>query len=337
MNNAADSKIISRCILILTGIAISFTLFFAKPVLIPFIFAIFLSYAVLPIANVLQTKIRISRLLSILLTILIGVMILFLLGMLIFSSLKTVVNNIDNYQQKVVQMGIKTAEYFNNILKNTDSEEMIKQLSKLPIGKIIKSTLGNFTALFSNILLILIFFIYLISSSQPNKKENKIYKEISLKVQKYISLKVLISTITGFLVGLILWIIGLDLAFVFGILTFLLNFIPSIGSIIAIFLPIPLALVQFESMTPVILCIAIPGVIQIVIGNIIEPKLMGDLLKLHPITIILSLIFWGMIWGIMGLFIAVPITAVIRIVLDQIEQTRSFAQLMTGKIIEKVK
>ena len=145
----------------------------------------------------------------------------------------------------------------------------------------------------------------------------------------------MISAITGVLVWVTLTIIGLKLAGVFGILAFLLNFIPSIGSIIVTFLPVPIAVVQFQS-SPwlIVLVVAIPGAIQNLLGNIIEPKLQGEGLNLHPVTILLALSFWGLLWGIVGMFLAAPITAAIRIVLMQFDMLRPIAKLMAGDLTE---
>jgi AI-2 transport protein TqsA len=114
-------------------------------------------------------------------------------------------------------------------------------------------------------------------------------------------------------------------------MAFLLNFIPSIGSIIATFLPLPIAVVQFQS-SPwlIVLVVAIPGGIQNLLGNIIEPKLQGEGLNLHPVTVLLALSFWGLLWGIVGMFLAAPITAAIRIVLMQFDMLRPIANLMAG-------
>jgi AI-2 transport protein TqsA len=125
-------------------------------------------------------------------------------------------------------------------------------------------------------------------------------------------------------------IIGLELAGVFGILAFLVNFIPAIGPIIVTVLPIPLALAQFHSVGPVLLVVVVPGVIHNIIGNIIEPKLMGEGLDLHPVTIVLALSFWGLLWGIVGMFLAAPITAAIRIVLMQFDTFKPIANLLAG-------
>ena len=136
---------------------------------------------------------------------------------------------------------------------------------------------------------------------------------------------------------MILALFGLDLALVFGVMAFLLNFIPSIGSIIATLLPLPLAIVQFESFAMIAGDIAVPGTVQMVIGNGIEPKLMGEGLELHPVTVVLALVFWGLIWGPVGMLLATPITAVLRIVLARSQMTRAVAELLARRLPEESK
>ena len=137
---------------------------------------------------------------------------------------------------------------------------------------------------------------------------------------------------TGLLTGVILALFGLDLALVFGVLAFFLNFIPSVGSIVATLLPIPMAMVQFDGFWMIAGIVLVPGAIQMTIGSGIEPVLMGEGLDLHPVTILLALVFWGLIWGVVGMFLAAPITAVLRIVLDRFETTRPIAGLLAGRL-----
>jgi AI-2 transport protein TqsA len=159
-----------------------------------------------------------------------------------------------------------------------------------------------------------------------------VYADIDRQIRQYVTTKVVLSVATGGLVWLSLHLIGMPLAGVFGLLAFLLNFIPSIGSIISTLLPIPVAVASFETVGPVVLVILIPGAIQMIIGNGIEPKLMGEGLNLHPVTVLLTLSFWGMLWGVMGMLLAVPMTAVIRIVLIQFETLRPVGDLLAGKL-----
>ncbi|MCF8243283.1 MAG: AI-2E family transporter [Melioribacteraceae bacterium] len=155
--------------------------------------------------------------------------------------------------------------------------------------------------------------------------EMKLYREatveqtfrvITEQIQRYIATKFLISLTTGVLVGIVLWIFGVDFVIVWAFLTTMLNFIPNIGSAIAVILPTLMTLVQFESFGYTLLIGGIIAVIQNVIGNIIEPKIFGDRLGLNPIVILISLLVWGYIWGIVGMFLSVPLTAVIKIIIS---------------------
>ncbi|HBL44092.1 MAG TPA: hypothetical protein DDZ90_11940 [Planctomycetaceae bacterium] len=174
--------------------------------------------------------------------------------------------------------------------------------------------------------------IFLLAGRDPNAVvKNEIYFEIEQKIRSYISTKLVLSLITGTLVGVTLKLFGLELALVFAILTVLLNFIPSVGSVIATLLPIPVAFAQFsDSPWTIAGVILIPGAIQMAIGNGIEPKLMGEGLQLHPVTVLLALSFWTLLWGPIGAILAVPITAAIRIVLMRFESGRTAGNLLAG-------
>ncbi len=332
MDSAGEKNISTVCLMVLTGIVLAFALYFAKPVLVPFVVALFLSYAVAPVADFLQTRTRVPRIAAILATILLGLLMLSLTGLLVFSSFKGLADNLDLYQQKIAQMAADVVEPLEKLTGEIDAQYIRDRFRNLPFAGILQSTLGNFAVILSNSFLIIVFVVYLISGRHPGAKSQGVFSEIDSKVKKYISLKILISAATGLLVGFTLWLIGLNLAIVFGLLAFLLNLIPTIGSIFATLLPIPVALVQFEGFLPVALVVLIPGSIQITIGNFIEPRVLGDSLELHPITVLLSLVFWGMVWGALGMFVAVPITAVIKIVLGHIEHTRPVARLMAGHL-----
>src|SRR5208283_1287364 len=128
-------------------------------------------------------------------------------------------------------------------------------------------------------------------------------------------------------------LLGVEFAWVFGLLAFLLNFVPSIGAIIASLLPLPVILLSPDmSLTAKVLAIVIPAAIQIVIGSFVQPRVQGHALDLHPVVIVLALIFFGMIWGLMGAFLATPITAVVRIIFARIPITRPLADMLAGNL-----
>jgi AI-2 transport protein TqsA len=146
-------------------------------------------------------------------------------------------------------------------------------------------------------------------------------------IQSYLVLKTIVSAGTGLCIGLGLWLIGLDFPFLWGLVAFLLNFIPSVGSIVAGAPAILLALVQFG-----------PGgalgvatlflVVNLTIGNLIEPRVMGDELGLSPLVVLLSLLVWGWIWGPMGMLLAVPMTVIVKVLLELHDDTRWIAVLL---------
>ncbi len=201
------------------------------------------------------------------------------------------------------------------------------------IFNVVTNAFGTVLGLISGLFFVIIFVIFLLLGRNPYADHSPVYSEVVHKIRRYLGIKVAFSAITGLLVWATLTSIGLELAGAFGILTFLLNFIPSIGSIIATLLPIPIAVVQFQS-SPwlIVLVVAIPGAIQNLLGNILEPKLQGEGLNLHPVVVILALSFWGLIWGIVGMFLAAPITAAVRILLMQYDTLRPIGKLLAGDL-----
>ncbi len=199
------------------------------------------------------------------------------------------------------------------------------------IFNIVTNTFGTILGLISGMFFVIIFVIFLLLGRNPHTEHSPVYSEVVHKIRRYVGIKVIVSAITGLLVWSILTFVGLKLAGAFGILAFLLNFIPSIGSIIATLLPIPIAVVQFQS-SPwmIVLVVAVPGILQNILGNFIEPKLQGEGLNLHPVTIVLALSFWGLLWGIVGMFLAAPITAALRIVLMQFDTLKPIGKLLAG-------
>lgn len=151
---------------------------------------------------------------------------------------------------------------------------------------------------------------------QREIKLQKTIKDITEQVQKYVVTKLLISLSVGVIVGFILWLFKIEFFIIWAALAALLNFIPNVGSVIAVTLPALMALVQYQSFSYALLVTAVIIVVQNIIGNIIEPKIFGDRLGLNPIVILLSLLIWGYLWGIVGMFLAVPLTAIVKIVMS---------------------
>ena len=170
----------------------------------------------------------------------------------------------------------------------------------------------------------------LFSTSGSEDDVRKIISRIRNDIQKYISIKMFTSSMTGLLSYTFLRIVDVDFAGVWGLLIFLLNFIPTVGSIIATIFPAMIALAQSDGYTLFILVLAGIGVLQICIGNILEPRLMGNSFNLSPIVILLNLGLWQYIWGIPGMFLCVPFLITLTIILSHFPRTRPIAIILSS-------
>jgi len=151
---------------------------------------------------------------------------------------------------------------------------------------------------------------------QREIKLRRTFKDITEQIQRYVVTKFLISLTMGLLFGIILWLFGVEFFIIWALFAVLLNFIPNIGSVIAVIFPSIMALIQYQSFGYAIIIAGILIVFQNIVGNLIEPKIFGNRLGLNPLVILISLLLWGYIWGIVGMFLSVPLTAVIKIVIS---------------------
>ena len=207
-----------------------------------------------------------------------------------------------------------------------------ENLSNLPIFSYVRSTTRAIITGLSDAVMIAIFLVFLLKDSDKiTFNKVGIGKKISNQIVKYLSTKVITSGTTGVLVGLVLYALGIDMAFMFGLLTIVFNFIPTIGSIVATLLPVPIVFLQSDSFALSAAAIGIPALIQFYIGNILEPKMMGQNLDLHPVTILLSLLLWGSIWKIPGMFLATPLTVIIKIIFEENSNTKFISEIMAGR------
>lgn len=200
---------------------------------------------------------------------------------------------------------------------------------------------SSLTSLMSYGVLILIFVFFLLMGSpssnpetQPDESQSTtiILGQIESQIRKYLVVKTIISVLTGLAFGLVLWLFGVPLAILFGFLAFLLNFIPNIGPLISSLLPVPFLILN-SNMSPLAAgtCFLLCAAIQFISGNIIETKIMGKSFDVSPVFLLLALMFFGLIWGIVGMFLATPLVSIVKIVLDQTQMGKPVAELMAGR------
>ena len=251
-------------------------------------------------------------------------------------------NNIPAYE--------KGLEHFNRQMINKYNLDFSSAINKFignyDFSDLLKQVLNSLTNLFSNALLIGFYVLFMFFEETIfSKKIASIYKndankyaeikqtlsKINNAITTYVSLKTLVSLLTGTLSFIALSIIGIDTPFFWAFLIFILNYIPTVGSLIATTFPATIALLQFGDLTHFFVTLSVIGIIQLIIGNFVEPKLMGNSLNISSFVVILSLTFWGMIWGVTGMFLSVPITVILIILFAQFKSTKPIAVLLSDK------
>ncbi|QDV07174.1 CTP pyrophosphohydrolase [Planctomycetes bacterium Poly30] len=322
-----ERRVQTICLLLLATIATGAALQALSEVMIPFALAVFFSIALAPVVDFLGAKTRLSRPVSVGITMLLGALMLAILAAVVAQSLDQVgsVNFSDPETWKPVRPG-----WFPG--PDSTWETLTEGVQAL-IPKFV-GVLGSFL---SQGITVLIFLMFLLVEQGRTRGRGSpaslngtatVSGTVESRVKKYISVKVLTSAVTGTLVGLALWAIGVPAAVLFGLLTFLLNFIPTIGSVIAVLLPIPVLMSNDASLVTMALALGIPGAIQFVVGQIWENKLLGDAFDLRASVVLLALVFWGKIWGIVGMLLATPIMAVLKTLMEGWEVTRPLAKMM---------
>ena len=318
-------------LMVLAFVAASAGLAYTRAVMVPFVLAIFVATTVAPLVDYQVLRLRIPRPIALVGVLLLVVGVVTAFTVLMLFALESIVTTAREYSDSFLKIPNQLAELFAGLGIDVDAEMILFDVrSRLP--RMISQSAGTAMSFVSIAALTVIFVVFLLMGRDPNRVRTGIAAEIDSSVRRYISTKFIISAITGILVWTILSMFGLRMAGLFGMLAFLLNFIPSVGSVIATMLPIPIAIAQFDSLWVVVGVVAIPGIVQMTIGNFIEPKVMGDGLQLHPATILLALAFWGLLWGPIGMLLGVPITATIRIIIMRFETTRPIGEMLAGTL-----
>ncbi|MBD3287759.1 AI-2E family transporter [candidate division KSB1 bacterium] len=341
-----ESRLTSLLLMILVIFAVGFILHQLQTIFKPLLIAIFLSFIFEPMVNFL-TSIKIPKFFAFLISLIVVFVVFYLFGLIIYASVASFSQEFPKYQTKFVALYNGTLGIFK--VPHDQVQLYIKQIKwadvwkNLSIPSLLSATVGTFISFLANLFLVLIFTIYIVlgkvhmlekvSKAFPNERATRILDvitNINGGMQRYLITKTMISLGTGTVAALILFAFGVDFAIVWGLLTFLLNFIPNIGSVIATLPPILVTAFQFGDFLKIVwVAILLIGT-QITMGNIIEPRVMGKNLNLSPLVVIFSLIFWGFIWGPVGMLLAVPISSTIQIICANIDVLKPVSIFMGG-------
>jgi len=318
-----------------------------QSILKPLLIAIFLSLVFEPMVKFF-TRLKLPKFLAIVVSLIIVFAVLWSLGVLIFASVASFTEGFPRYAERFRELYLSTIQRLE--IPHEQVQEYLRQVKwadvwkDLSLTSFISSLVGSFINFLTNLFFVLILTLYIVLGKQhiaskieqsfPGDRARRIsqvFGNINRGVQRYLVTKTIISLATGIIAYLILLIFGVDFALVWGLLTFLLNYIPNVGSVIATLPPIFVAFVQHGSIFPAAWVALLLIGTQSTMGNFVEPRAMGRSMNLSPLVVILSLVFWGFIWGPVGMVLAVPISSTIQIVCINIKPLQPIGILMEGK------
>ncbi|HLF14686.1 MAG TPA: AI-2E family transporter [Bacteroidota bacterium] len=319
----------------------------AGDLLIPFVVAVLIYMLLQPVIQLLE-KWRMPRALVTLLAMGVTMVVVWGMSQVIYQSIAAFTGGLSQYEgrfndiwQRIGSLLGVSPDALSGGWNIADDPRIAEFLNGATITDLVKLLLASVNSLLSNLVLVFIFLLLLLLGRDMLPKKLKyafsqslagrltdMTQGIRANIQKYLVIKTIIGLLAAGVVMLITLVFGLDFVIVWGILTYFLSFIPNIGSIVASVLPFLFALVQFDTpMTAVWIGVSIFAV-KFSIGNLLEPRLMGRSIDLSPLLIMFSLIFWGSIWGIVGMFLSIPLTAIVKIVFDNVKPLRPIGILM---------
>ena len=330
-------------------VLVFYILSIGKSFFIPIVIAVVIWYLIIAMASffgkiMLNEKRAIPRWLALSFSLISIFFIFWALISLLEANIQSVVSATPGYQEKFKALAIRSF----NAMHIDQSSTLDTVLESINLTSMV-GNLANFAAtLAKNISMIFIYVLFLLAEYRTfNDKFAKLFKDkgqqkkvsdivvkIDQDIKTYISIKTIASFVTACLSFVVLVFVGVDFPVFWALIIFLLNFIPTVGSIVAVIFPVLLTLIQFDTLGPFIVVLVLLMSVQVLIGNVLEPKFMGKSLNLSPLVIIISLVLWGNIWGVTGMFLCVPIMVILNIVLSKFSKTRSLAIIFSasGKI-----
>ena len=333
---------IYKTILTISGLIIIFSgLKVADKIIVPFLLSMFIALISFPLLKFFQSK-KINTPISVSLVLIAIISISLSIAALIGTSLNSFRKSLPTYKEKISAEIDKLSSVGEKYDIDINSQLIYEYIDPTFIMQSVANTISAFGNVLTNYFLILFIVMFTLLEAagfsrklrlafESSETSIKNFHSFSENMNKYLSIKTIVSIITGFLIYISLTFIGLDHAIMWGLIAFFLNYIPNIGSIIASIPAIIIALIQFNFYYALLVAL-IYLIINIVMGSLIEPKYLGKELGLSTLIIFLSLIFWGWLLGPVGMLLSVPLTMILKIWLENNNDTKWIAILLSRNI-----
>ncbi|MDR1580187.1 MAG: AI-2E family transporter [Synergistaceae bacterium] len=331
-------KVTETCLVLLTIFAVGFVLSRAERVAVPLTLAFILTLLLYPIVKAGEPH-KIPPIVMVVVILVCFVAIFAPLGVFLNARLQITLTRLPVFYGRLVNLGMTLLQQYQVPTAFWDSINWYNT-----VGRYLGNMTGFLINWLGNLAMVMVFLIFMLLESpfmenrlntaftgEQGETVARVSDKIVSQISKYLRTLAVISFATGVCVWFALWLIGVEFALTWGVLAFVLNFIPTLGSIVASIPPILVAIVQgYPNPTPAVLTLLALLAIQFTIGNILTPKIMGDTLDLSPVLILISLMFWGIIWGVVGALLSVPIAVMIKIICENVAALDFVAILMSA-------
>jgi len=342
------NRTIVVCIAIIAVIASAIVIRELQSILIPFTLAGLLSIVYRPLVTKMRSW-KIPMVLCLLAVLVVTAGALYGMFMIISVGIDAAQEKAPEYKTRISQLTVEADDYMKGFSKTLSmrpgSLKLETILNEESMKNMATSAANSLVAFAGDSVLILLFLIFMIPGGEFFARKLRfafdgvttfdvvaVYRAVNEKVRRYLGIKTILNAVVALLTYVVLLIWGVDFAELIALITFLMHYLPNIGSFLSTVIPGVVALVQFGSIGEALLIVLILVVLQNVIGNIIEPKIMGTSLDLSPVLVLFALAFWGWMWGVVGMILSVPIMAVTKVVLENIPGTKPLAILMGGNL-----
>lgn len=351
-----DERIRTLCLVILASAVVAAALHYLRNVLVPLVLALALKYLLIPLINVLSCEscansmpCRVPRPIATIFAFGIAFGILGVLGAIVTRSIGEFTSHADVYRGRVEEilslafnatrslqeeLGLEMDEEEGGApLDPTTTIESVKSFVKhLSVTDVLLSVLGSAATVAEDIMYVSLFLVFMLAGYR-HRERRYVKSAVDEQIFAYIRGKVAISLVVAVDQAIVLCLVGLDLWLVFGVLAFWLNFIPNVGMFTAVCLPMPLIALD-PSFTPPQIAAAflVPLCVGMVAKDVGEPMVLGKQTSLQPVAVLLAIMLWGSVWGLTGMILAVPVTAVLRIQLESVDHPvpRYIASVLAG-------
>lgn len=312
----------------------------AQSILVPFLFAFFLAILGAGPMRFLERN-RVPSIVAVLLITLFFVGIFLGIVFLFSKSIDSLAVALPEYRERFIKLVHSLNHYLGNFNIHLSTEEVRNSLETSTVFAWVGKVAGNLVGWFKAVLLVLILMVFMLfeASTLRRKIQSALASAIDIErlgevasdVQKYLAIKTFTSALTGTCVYFWVLFFNIDFPILWGLIAFLFNFIPVIGSIVASIPAILICLITHDVGTTIILTVGYI-VINVGISNFFEPILFGQRLGLSPLVVFLSLLFWGFIWGPAGMLLSIPLTMVVKIFLEHSDEFKWIAGLIGSKL-----